>query len=213
MSTPAQEEDDGLGRHDLRELVDDETQEPANPFKLAVNRRQFRGSIAITGTFGIGKAHFLKFLFALRCLANLPAIAIMYFASLMLLYRDGKQYRLPLTSWDFHAAPAGTWCLADTETALPEFVYRSHYFVVQRVSPHDDPVRARWMRKAFPVPLAMKPWSAAELIKARCSRSYGRFTMDDELQVFCTKFGGFPRDAWSMRTSTIEIMSTRTRSA
>ncbi|KAJ7489580.1 hypothetical protein FB451DRAFT_1362417 [Mycena latifolia] len=141
--------------------------------------------VVVTGLPGIGKSGFARYVLILRCMQGLPTVFI-YQESELEFYHGGKRFVYPVASHVISNLPPNTWIIVDS-VVVPFFATIAKVFVMQVMSPLED--HARWIKKTLPMPVvvAMKPWSAEELIAARSV----------QLRHFVELYGGSALEAYA----------------
>ncbi|KAH7929038.1 hypothetical protein BV22DRAFT_1126115 [Leucogyrophana mollusca] len=161
--------------------------------------------MVVTGSPGVGKTAFLYVLLAFRLNARQPTLfqrapnSLLFFTEQHLYHiRD-----LDDVGADFLATalPPPTWCLVDSNRALPTVppvVAELNTTVVQATSPRR--VGLEWLSKTGfrHVKLYMRPWTVAELILARGLQLGGRCAAPSErdLATFAERYISSARSAY-----------------
>ncbi|KAJ7291445.1 hypothetical protein C8J57DRAFT_1272998 [Mycena rebaudengoi] len=171
---------------------------PSNPFAEDKHRAPVLNRLIVTGLPGIGKSAFARYILILRAIAGLPTVVV-YKKTFLHLYTNGKRFEHPMNSDLVMQLPANTWFLVDSGTDLlgvPVDLWVARGFIIQFMSPGEG--RAQWMKNVLPRPVvvAMKPWSAAELIAARSVQARAPKVTNAQLHQFVRQYGGSARDAY-----------------
>ncbi|KAJ6515664.1 hypothetical protein C8R45DRAFT_957285 [Mycena sanguinolenta] len=176
---------------------------PTNPFTEPKHQAPTHRRILITGIPGIGKSAFARFVISLRCMARLPTVH-MSETSRLEVFHDGQRIahkQVENVKNVICGLPKNTWILVDTNpnfAQVPPDVTDTRFFILQVMSP--CPEYASWINKSMPKPviIVMKPWTAEELIAARCCQvdKVSFSATDHQLQEFVELYGGSARDAY-----------------
>ncbi|KAJ3872627.1 hypothetical protein F5051DRAFT_445001 [Lentinula edodes] len=125
--------------------------------------------LSVVGMPGIGKSHFLLYIWNLRRAGKLPTLYIAGKTDIRL-FVNGQEYsgttamwRVPL--YDRHLS--GGWCLIDSneeQDPLPRNLLESSLFVIQAASPREKHFSDRKKRSGIKGYYYMKEWTVKELL-------------------------------------------------
>ncbi|KIK61791.1 hypothetical protein GYMLUDRAFT_577853 [Collybiopsis luxurians FD-317 M1] len=156
--------------------------------------------LVITGLPGIGKTHFIHYIWVLRICLDLPTILCE--SQELLLWKNGHLYGTRLTDLSFSLlqeyVPEDTWCLFDSNNEVaevPYVMYKYPCFILQASFPREN--RLEWTRKTSVTFFLMREWSADELVAGLQIQPSGfNHSSANQLRTFCLKLGGSARDAY-----------------
>ncbi|KAJ3929300.1 MAG: hypothetical protein NXY57DRAFT_431835 [Lentinula lateritia] len=156
--------------------------------------------LSVVGMPGIGKSHFLLYIWNLRRAQELPTLYIAGKTDIRL-FVNGQEYsgttamwRVPL--YDRHLS--GGWCLIDSneeQDPLPRNLLESSLFVIQAASPREKHFTDRKKRSGIKRYYYMKEWTVKELLLGRHFQSFEQ--SPDYLKYFFALLGGSAREAFS----------------